>query len=451
MLVKTFRAGDMTEALKKVKAELGADAMIISSRKERKKGLLGIFSKPYFEITAALDPKPVQRPAPNPYREKDELERTAREEFQNSMLGPLARELKELRERVEQLTGKNVAIQQRMEPDTVENNTDSAETSSAAQDGKRSTLRKEELEEIKQYLLASLGRKGEVLPVIFPVQPSEGETPVEEQPELRSVQKEIEAELEASGLGSEARKRIIDYVTPSIEQGEDREGLRYSIVEAFAQTLACSGPLRLKKNCQKVVALVGPTGVGKTTTTAKLAAMYAMNKGATVALITTDNFRVGAVEQLKTYARIMDLPLEVVSSADEMQKSLAKHGDKDLIIIDTAGRSPKDKEKLTELSTIFSADPSIEVHLCLSATTKDKELMDIVQRFSLIPVSRLLFTKLDESESLGCIVNTHLTTGLPLSYFTNGQMVPEDISMASARKLANLLLKSRAERGDTVC
>jgi flagellar biosynthesis protein FlhF len=455
MLVKTFRAGDMTEALKKVKAELGADAMIISSKKERKKGILGIFSKPYFEVTAALDPKPVHRPAPNPYREKEVLEPTAREEFQNSMLGPLARELKELRERVEQLAVREqspskppVSLEpaQETEATAPEEATLPPAKKGNGADGPLRTFSKEELDDIKQYLFAALSaKKGEAVPVVFPVQSSADVVTVEdEQPEVKTLLEEVTADLTASGLGDEALKRITEYVKPAIEQGEDREGLRYTLVEAFAHVVACSGPLRLKKNTQRVVALVGPTGVGKTTTTAKLAAMYAMNKGATVALITTDNFRVGAVEQLKTYSRIMDLPLEVVTSSDEMQASLAKHADKDLVIIDTAGRSPKDQGKLSELKRIFEADPSIEVHLCLSSTTKDQELMDIVKRFSLLPISRLLFTKLDESESLGCIVNTHITTGLPLSYFTNGQMVPEDISMASARKLANLVLKAKS-------
>ena len=453
MLVKTFRAGDMTEALKKVKAELGADAMIISSKKERKKGILGIFTKPYFEVTAALDPKPLQRPVANPYREKEALEPTAREEFQNSMLGPLARELKELRERVEQLTVREQApakapVAEEPAPALEESPVAAAEAPMQKKgdgaDGVPRTFSKDELDEIKQYLFSALNtRKGEAVPVVFPVQRTADATGEDEQPEVTNLLAEVTEELRACGLGDEALQRIADYITPAIEQGEDREGLRYTLVEAFAHVVACSGPLRLKKNSQKVVALVGPTGVGKTTTTAKLAAMYAMNKGASVALITTDNFRVGAVEQLKTYSRIMDLPLDVVASGDEMQAALAKHADKDLVIIDTAGRSPKDKEKLAELNRIFRDDTSIEVHLCVSSTTKDQELADIVKRFSLLPVSRLLFTKLDESESLGCIVNAHIATGLPLSYFTNGQMVPEDISMASARKLANLVLKAK--------
>lgn len=438
MLVKTFRAADMTEALKKVKAELGADAMIISSRKEKKKGLLGIFSKPYFEVTAALDPRPASRPVPPPYREREETERTTREEFQNSMLAPLARELRELRERVEQLSRSGTGAGQ---VPAREGEGDGGATDGTPERGGRvSSLAPEELEEIKRYLLQSMNLRPTPPAALSSTGVQSGESDENSQPEGGTNQKEIEQDLERSGLAPTAVKKIIDYIAPAIEQGEDREGLRYSIVEAFAQTVSCSGPLKLKKNSQKIVALVGPTGVGKTTTTAKLAAMYAMNKGASVALVTTDNFRVGAVEQLKTYARIMDLPLDVVATPEEMKKVLEKHADRDLIIIDTAGRSPKDDERLGELSALIGVDPSIEVHLCLSATTKDRELEDTVKRFSVLPISRLLFTKLDESESLGCIVNTHLATGLPLSYFTNGQMVPEDISMASARKLANLLI-----------
>ncbi|GAB4302623.1 MAG: flagellar biosynthesis protein FlhF [Desulfuromonadia bacterium] len=440
MLVKTFRAADMSEALKKVKAELGADAMIISSRKEKKKGLLGIFSKPYFEVTAALDPKPAPRPVPPPYREREEPERTTREEFQNSMLAPLARELKDLREKVEQLTRTTSGgggIPERDTPPEPPVETPPPERGVAS-------LSPAELEELKRYLLQSMNLRPFSPP---PLQPAGEETGVDRNPPADGVtiQQEIEEELSRSALAPPAIKRILDYIAPAIEQGEDREGLRYSIVEAFAQTVTCSGPLKLKKNSHRVVALVGPTGVGKTTTTAKLAAMYAMNKGASVALITTDNFRVGAVEQLKTYARIMDLPLDVVATPEEMKAVLQKHAERDLIIIDTAGRSPKDEDRLNELAALIGVDPSIEVHLCLSATTKDRELEDIVKRFSVLPVSRLLFTKLDESESLGCIVNTHLSTGLPLSYFTNGQMVPEDISMASARKLANILMSRTKE------
>jgi flagellar biosynthesis protein FlhF len=169
--------------------------------------------------------------------------------------------------------------------------------------------------------------------------------------------------------------------------------------------------------------------------------MHALNRGASVAMITTDNFRVGAIEQLKTYAKIMDIPLEVAATSQELAKTLARHADKDLILIDTAGRSPKDAERLAELKGYLECHPGIETYLCMSATTRARELDEIIATFGVLPITRFLFTKLDESESYGCIVNTHLKHKLPLSYFTTGQKVPEDIEVASARKLAALVVK----------
>lgn len=448
MLVKTFKAGEMSEALRMVKAELGADAMILSSRKERRKGILGIFSKPFFEVTAAIDSRPT--PRPNPYREKEERELTAKEEFQKSMLGPIARELRELRDKVEKLSSREAqsplpAIAFQTETATPE----------AANGGSKEVatrvIAKEELEEIKKYLLSAIKakEKPDVVPVVFPAQQVENveskelvtEHPVSETEGAQQILSGLADELGAAGIDPEALSTLLEYVRPMTETTDDREELRFGLIEAFANVIKCAGPLRMKKNCPKIIALVGPTGVGKTTTTAKLAAMYAMNKGANVALVTTDNFRVGAFEQLKTYSKIMGLPLESAATPKDLVKAVEIHGDKDLIIIDTAGRSPKDQDRLEELKVLLDSGLNIEMHLCLSATTKDKELSDIISRFSVLPISRLLFTKLDEGESLGSIVNIHLRSKLQLSYFTNGQMVPEDIVVATPRKLANLVMR----------
>lgn len=456
MLVKTFKAGDMAEALKMVKAELGADAMILSSRKERRKGILGIFSKPYFEVTAALDPRPAA-PKPNPYREREERELTTKEEFQNSMLGPLARELRELRERVEKMATKEAAQAQAPAaapaPESVEEAPAAPVPPAAAEPATgrdiASRFAKEDMEEIKKYLLNMVNtrdRKG-AIPVSFPVETPalavDEELPTVDQEDCRTALEQLTDSLRRGGVSEEATAQLIDYIRPSAERGEDREELRYSLFEAFAHLIKCAGPLRLKKDSARVMGLVGPTGVGKTTTTAKLAAMYAMNKGADVALVTIDNFRVGAVEQLKTYSKIMGIPLDVAATPAELKKALDKHRDKDLILVDTAGRSPKDQDKLDELKAFFEIEEGMELHLCLSSTTKDQDLEEIVRRFGVLPITKLLFTKLDECATLGCIVNLHLKTKLPLSYFTNGQLVPEDIAVASPRRLANLIVQEK--------
>jgi flagellar biosynthesis protein FlhF len=444
MLVKTFKAGDMSEALRMVKSELGADAMILSSKRERRKGILGIFSKPFFEVTAAIDPRPTPRPAPP--RERDG-ELTAKEEFQKSMLGPLARELRDLRDKVEKLSSREpvLPVQQPL--------TQGAQNLAgmpADLEASPRTIGKDEMEELKKYLLNAIKQKdkSDVVPVVFPTQRTEaGEEVKVLAAEEQGAEKTIEglgAELRGIGIAEEAVTTLLDYVRPMVETTDDREELRFALIEGFATVVKCSGPLRMKKNGPKIIALVGPTGVGKTTTTAKLAAMYAMNRGASVALVTTDNFRVGAFEQLKTYSKIMGLPLESAATPEELVKAIEVHSDKDLILIDTAGRSPKDQDRLDELKILFDSGINIETHLCVSATTKDKELSDIVARFSVLPITRLLFTKLDESESLGCIINTHIQSKLPLSYFTNGQMVPEDIVVATPRKLANLVMRETA-------
>lgn len=457
----------MSEALKMVKAEMGLDAMILSSKKERRKGILGYFFKPYFEVTAALEPRPPSRP--NPYREPEppapERELSTREEFQNSMLGPLAREVRDLKVRIEALTRKEAA-QAAALPALPEAAAEPAQ-------GPR-TFSKEELEEIKMLLYNAVSGKDKQLPktVSFPQADGQGQQPATQaaaplhqqlirletsQPQVQESRQQalavpeeqhllelLAAELRAEEMGPAGVELLMAQIRPAAEDGAGIEELRGLLAETLAGQIKCSGSLRIKKNGARIMAVVGPTGVGKTTTVAKLAAMHALNRRASVALITTDNFRVGAVEQLKTYAKIMDLPLEVVATAQELSKALAKHADKDLIMIDTAGRSPKDSERIDELKGFLECHPEIEAYLCLSATTRALELDEIVATFGRLPITKLLFTKLDESKSFGCIVDAYLKHKLPLSYFSTGQKVPEDIEVATSRKLASMVVKESA-------
>ncbi|GFO70855.1 hypothetical protein GMLC_44340 [Geomonas limicola] len=500
----------MSEALRMVKAEMGLDAMILSSKKERKKGILGFFSKPYFEVTAALEPRPVQRP--NPYREEPEppaRELSTKEEFQNSMLGPLAREVRELKQRVEALAKKE-AVSQPVQP--------AAATPAPAAEAEPAprTFAKEELEEIKKLLFSAVAGNKEAKPLTFPsadAQPPQAQSsavpafdpqalreqlaslqiprfqePVVAEPQPEPVEApepavfqaepvqvvelaapaveaavapetvvvaaqpeapqgplaELARTLRDEELAPETVELLIGELAGAAEAGADLATLKTQLVENLAARIKCSGSLRMKKTGPRIMAIVGPTGVGKTTTIAKLAAMYALNRGASVALVTTDNFRVGAIEQLKTYAKIMDLPLEVAANEQELAKVLARHSDKDLILVDTTGRSHKDSERLGELRAFLECHPAIETYLCMSATTRGRELDEIVATFGGLPISKLLFTKLDESESYGCIVNTHLKHKLPISYLTTGQKVPEDIEVATAKKLAALMVKESA-------
>ncbi|MCX8117513.1 MAG: hypothetical protein N3G78_06260 [Desulfobacterota bacterium] len=190
----------------------------------------------------------------------------------------------------------------------------------------------------------------------------------------------------------------------------------------------------------RVWAFVGPTGIGKTTTMVKLAAHYRLKETDRVTLITTDTYRIGAVEQLKQYAQLLRLPLEVAYRPDDLRRIIEQHQDRDLLLIDTAGRSPKSPEAMEELKDFMTAHPKIENHLLLSATMKETDLAWIVDRFRVIPIASYIFTKLDETTHYIPLFNQLMRYKRPLSYLTHGQNVPEDIEQATKSRVAHMVL-----------
>ena len=190
---------------------------------------------------------------------------------------------------------------------------------------------------------------------------------------------------------------------------------------------------------QRIVVLIGPTGVGKTTTIAKIAANFSLIGAKNVGLITIDTYRIAAVEQLKTYAEIIGIPVQVAYSPRELKDAIGKMRDRDLILIDTAGRSQNNYLQITELKNHL-ADIGAEVHLVVSATTKPQDIDEIVKAFSQVSVDRVIITKLDETTTYGVILQTCERTRAPLSFVTTGQGVPEDIEVATKEKIAQLIL-----------
>jgi len=443
MLVKTFQAASMPEALRMVKAELGPDAMILSTKKETTGGFLGFFSRQVYRVTAAIDP--VRKPPPPPaapvaYREAAPRERTAREEMESSMLAPLARELKDLREKVESLTRREEELRAEAK------SSDAAETEQLDSGINLKNIPRSDLEEIKKLLLATLAKsqEGVAKDIQWPTIAGNGAVVGQSGEELLPEDSPLARELATSGVSTELIRKIVDTLnTLPLQSGN--QTVKGRLGETLGRLIKFAGTLKLKKNSPRIIALVGPTGVGKTTTTAKLAAMYALNRGNKVALITMDIFRVGAVEQLKTYSRIMGIPLEVASTPKELEKAVEKHAACDLIFIDTAGRSHKDKEKLDEMKNFLEDKIPMEVYLCLSATTKDRELEEILNRFRIFQVSKVVFTKIDECESFGNMVNLLMKDNLQIAYFTTGQRVPEDIEIATPAKLADMIYREGAE------
>jgi flagellar biosynthesis protein FlhF len=191
---------------------------------------------------------------------------------------------------------------------------------------------------------------------------------------------------------------------------------------------------------RRIWSFIGPTGVGKTTTLVKLAAHFQLRMSKKVTLITIDTYRIGAVEQLKIYAQILRVPLEIAHCPEELKQITTRNIDRDLLLIDTTGRSPNHLDHVKTLKDFLTVDPQIENHLLLSATTKGRDLYQIFQRFSLIPIRSVIFTKIDETEEYGSMMNQLMGFGKPLSYLTNGQRVPEDIEAATKAGVVNLLM-----------
>lgn len=224
-----------------------------------------------------------------------------------------------------------------------------------------------------------------------------------------------------------------------VEPGQWMDVLRQTV----ARGIRVARPIEVPTGRQRIVALVGPTGVGKTTTIAKLAAGFRLESHRRVALLTIDTFRIAAVQQLQAYAEIMDLPMEVVSRADEMPVALQRLEDAELVLVDTVGRSPRDA-RVQQLDELLQAAAPDEIHLVVSATGSRDVIAATIAGFAPLKPDAVLLTKLDETPQLAVPLSVLADRGLPLSYVTTGQQVPDDIETPEASLLGEQLLTSAA-------
>ncbi|MEK7773403.1 MAG: hypothetical protein AAB307_03570, partial [Deltaproteobacteria bacterium] len=249
---------------------------------------------------------------------------------------------------------------------------------------------------------------------------------------------ELEDEFVRRGVDKTLAQKILMDAFKSIprEKTMDSGYLKVYMRNKMLEKIDVTDPL----SRNRIVAFIGPPGVGKTTTIAKLAAIYSLKKKKSIALLTMDTYRIAAAEQIRVYGKIIGVPVEVARNAVELSSFIALHRDKDLILIDTAGRTRKNGSHIRELSEMARICPDIRFNLVLSSQARDRWLYETVKGFSVVPVDSLTFTKLDEADVYGPILNTMMLSRKPLAYLTTGQRVPEDIELATKERLLHFCM-----------
>ncbi|MCY6354018.1 flagellar biosynthesis protein FlhF [Clostridium sp. ZS2-4] len=385
MIIKKYIVNNMNEAMNRIRYELGQDAVIISQRKIKRSGIKGFFSPKVIEVTAAVDNKnDVQKDV------KSSID-AIKKVFQNEEYKSENKEKEDKPREVKK--------------DEVERNNDKG------QEDTDKLLK--EMQEMKE-IIHSLA----------------GETKEEKKSKLQE-------KLEDNDVNNNIIDKILSKANNMDKELQDEERLKLAIRDMIQIS---------NDNLQEVVVLVGPTGVGKTTTIAKLAGRLALMEKKKVGLITVDTYRIGAVEQLSTYADIMNIAFKTVVSAKDMENALEGMKDCDIVLIDTTGRSSKNAMQIGELNTFIQKANTKNIYLVISCTTKDKDIEAIIEGYKVLNFNNVVITKLDETTTYGSILNILDTAGKPLSFITTGQNVPDDIKKLSCEEITNLVLGE-----ETIC
>lgn len=408
MIVKKYTGSSETEAIMKAKDDLGSNAVVLNVKSMKQRGFAKLFKKDFVEITAALEERDFEQNV----NSKKPTFTQARDEAihkQNSRIDLRADE-----------PGVMPAAVPAHQAETIEHKLDSLH------DMLRNQIVKEEepSRESQEAVLESQSRENTV--------------------NFKSL-KLIYNKLIENEVDEKYANAIINDIESSLKKESNLDSILASVYQKII--LKLGEPDGIENNGKrKVVFFVGPTGVGKTTTIAKLASDVKIRQNSKVAMITADTYRIAAVEQLNTYANILDVPVSVIYSPGEINEALEDLSDHEMIFIDTAGRSHKNEEQRRELLEMVDnvrnsfEDVEVIIFLVLSVTTKYRDMISICDSYKELNDYRLLFTKLDETNSLGNILNIKLYTQEPLSYMTYGQNVPDDIEQADVQKLAKSLL-----------
>ena len=376
MQVKRYHASDMQQAMDMVIKELGSDAVILNSRKIRKKGFKNLFRKPILEVMVAYDPANV----------------------------PSVKKLNISADAADKASKQKPSSVNQEHLDRLDKRIDSIDMMLSSFMDKFSYVKREVTYDYPESIQGLL---------------------------QKMIDSQVAEEL-AHSLAKEA-----DQLLRKKPDTSAAEILEHLIIEKIGRP----EPILHKKFTQKVILVIGPTGIGKTTTTVKLAADFSVKQKKKVGIINTDTFRIGAQEQLQTYADILGVPLQMVYRADELEKALESMADMDLIFVDTAGKGPGDEQHREDILEIIRILKPEDILFCLSATTGFAATKEIIDTYGFVEDYRLLITKLDETKFRGALLNLCWFTQKPLTYVTTGQNVPDDIEVADVESIAKQITR----------
>lgn len=397
MVIKKFQAASENEAMLQVKEEMGSDAVIMNIKKIKHKGIMKLFKPTLVEVTAAIEEENDEPIIP---KKKESLNLVADEPVQFKM---------------------------EEKPQIIEDSKETNESFNYGNVLKSETAIEEKLNNLQNLLEKQISKE------------IEGE-PEEEKDENMKFLQLIYNTLLDNEVNEKYANQIIDEISNAGKENVSIDTLLANIYQKMI--LKLGEPVPVTSSNGNIVFFVGPTGVGKTTTVAKIASKLKLEEKKNIALLTTDTYRIAAAEQLHTYADILDVPFKVIYTPEELEEAKEEFQDYDMILVDTAGHSPSNQEQHNDLKSFIDSVEEEEknLYLVVSVTTKYMDLLKIVDSYEDFPKVKIIFTKLDETIALGNILNVRMYTNAELSYVTCGQNVPADISLLDAQKIVKKLL-----------
>lgn len=377
MRLKTYTVNNITQAIPMIKRDLGEDALILNTKKVKIGGFLGLFKKEKLEVIAAVETI-----------------------------------LSEKRKSIESINTESLYSEKNEATVLIE-----SENLPIKKDENLDELMIE-LKSLKQFMFQVI-----------------------DEDRLPEALKELNKKLNNQGITEEVQSEILGKLMLVLDQHPNyTEDKIHALARKEIIKLINTHKKRPSRKKVDIICFIGPTGVGKTTTIAKIAADYLLSEEKKVGLITSDTYRIAAVEQLKTYAGILNMPIRVVESSADLTAAMDDLSDCDIILMDTAGRNYQQKQYIDDLKQMLPEKKKIQINLVLSLTSKYEDMKKIIDNFQTIVMDQLILTKKDETSSSGAILNLIYDYSIPIRYIANGQNVPDDIVTVTPELIANFVL-----------